>query len=211
MLKKILTDEQEELLRDERRVLSRLQAALARFDVAPEQQAVLTASVDQLDELFLLVIVGEFNAGKSAFINALLGSRVVQEGVTPTTSQSTCCSTARRRRPGRQGGVHERHRAGADPARDHTSSTRRAPTPSSASTRRSPAISCPAPTSCCSSPRPTARSPRASARSWRRSASWGKKVVIVINKIDILGDRRRRAAGRRVRAREHRHAARLRT
>ena len=41
----------------------------------------------QLDELFLLVIVGEFNAGKSAFINALLGQTVLPEGVTPTTAQ----------------------------------------------------------------------------------------------------------------------------
>jgi small GTP-binding protein len=40
-----------------------------------------------LDELFLLVIVGEFNAGKSAFINALLGQALLTEGVTPTTAQ----------------------------------------------------------------------------------------------------------------------------
>ena len=30
-----------------------------------------------------MVIVGEFNSGKSAFINALLGARVLKEGVTP--------------------------------------------------------------------------------------------------------------------------------
>lgn len=40
----------------------------------------------QLDELFLLVVVGEFNAGKSAFINALIGQPLMQEGVTPTTA-----------------------------------------------------------------------------------------------------------------------------
>ena len=33
----------------------------------------------QLDELFLAVVVGEFNAGKSAFINALVGSRVAKK------------------------------------------------------------------------------------------------------------------------------------
>jgi small GTP-binding protein len=32
------------------------------------------------------VIVGEFNAGKSAFINALAGAEIMPEGVTPTTS-----------------------------------------------------------------------------------------------------------------------------
>jgi replication fork clamp-binding protein CrfC len=39
--------------------------------------------------LFLLVIVGEFNSGKSAFINALLGADIAEEGVTPTTDRIT--------------------------------------------------------------------------------------------------------------------------
>ena len=33
------------------------------------------------------MVVGEFNSGKSAFINALIGDTVLQEGVTPTTAQ----------------------------------------------------------------------------------------------------------------------------
>lgn len=86
-LERILTDHQDELLREERKVLSRLQAAMARFDAGPEHQNALSRSIEQLDELFLLVIVGEFNSGKSAFINALLGGKVVEEGVTPTTAQ----------------------------------------------------------------------------------------------------------------------------
>src|SRR5687767_1347909 len=87
MLSKILTAAQDELLKEERRILSRLRLALSRFDAAAEHQAALDRSIEQLDELFLLVVIGEFNAGKSAFINALLGSRVVAEGVTPTTAQ----------------------------------------------------------------------------------------------------------------------------
>ncbi len=51
-----------------------LRTALVRFDAAPEHQQALDRSIEQLDELFLLVIVGEFNSGKSAFINALVGS-----------------------------------------------------------------------------------------------------------------------------------------
>ncbi|MCZ7546683.1 MAG: dynamin family protein [Anaerolineae bacterium] len=35
---------------------------------------------------FLLVVVGEFNAGKSTFINALLGDALLPTGVTPTTA-----------------------------------------------------------------------------------------------------------------------------
>ena len=87
MLAKILSPAQDELLREERKILSRLKTALVRFDAAPEHQAALDKSIEQLDELFLLVIVGEFNAGKSAFINALIGSKVAPEGVTPTTAQ----------------------------------------------------------------------------------------------------------------------------
>ena len=43
----------------------------------------------QLDDLFLVVIAGEFNSGKSAFINALLGDAVLDTGVTPTTADVT--------------------------------------------------------------------------------------------------------------------------
>jgi small GTP-binding protein len=86
-LGRILSPQQDDLLREERRVLAQLRTALAKFDAAPEHQKALERSIEQLDELFLLVVVGEFNAGKSAFINALLGSRVVDEGVTPTTAQ----------------------------------------------------------------------------------------------------------------------------
>jgi small GTP-binding protein len=87
MLTKILDPAQDELLKEERRILSRLQVAMVKFNAAPEHQTALDKSIQQLDELFLLVIVGEFNAGKSAFINALIGSPVAQEGVTPTTAQ----------------------------------------------------------------------------------------------------------------------------
>ena len=87
MLSKILSPAEDELLREERKVLARLKAALVKFDATDEHQRALDRSIEQLDELFLLVIVGEFNSGKSAFINALAGSRIVQEGVTPTTAQ----------------------------------------------------------------------------------------------------------------------------
>ena len=87
MLAKLLSDGEDELLREERKTLSRLRAALVRFNAAPEHQSALDRSIEQLDELFLLVIVGEFNSGKSAFINALVGATVAQEGVTPTTAQ----------------------------------------------------------------------------------------------------------------------------
>jgi small GTP-binding protein len=86
MVQRILSGPQEELLAEDRRLLGELQTALARFDAAAEDQKTLAASIQRLDELFLLVVAGEFNAGKSAFINALLGQQLLEEGVTPTTT-----------------------------------------------------------------------------------------------------------------------------
>ena len=69
-----------------RQLLAEIRDALVRFGAADADQAALKASIRQLDEFFLLVVVGEFNAGKSAFINALVGQKVLAEGVTPTTA-----------------------------------------------------------------------------------------------------------------------------
>ena len=84
---RILTDAQENLLKESRSVLNNLRASLIQFGAAPEDHETLADSIRQLDELFLLVVVGEFNSGKSAFINALLGQKLLKEGVTPTTTQ----------------------------------------------------------------------------------------------------------------------------
>jgi len=86
MLRRILNKNQDELLAENRRLLGDLQTVLARFDASADDQATLKRSAVQLDELFLLVVAGEFNAGKSAFINALLGGKILEEGVTPTTT-----------------------------------------------------------------------------------------------------------------------------
>lgn len=86
---RILTDHQEKILQSERRLLTDLRVSLIQFGAVEEDQSTLSESLLQLDELFLLVVVGEFNAGKSAIINALLGKSLLQEGVTPTTTQIT--------------------------------------------------------------------------------------------------------------------------
>jgi small GTP-binding protein len=87
MANSLLRVEDQQLVDDERRVLEALLEALVGLAAAPDSLEALRRSVRQLDELFLVVIVGEFNAGKSAFINALLGAPVLTEGVTPTTAQ----------------------------------------------------------------------------------------------------------------------------
>ena len=70
-----------------RQLLAQLRDALTKFDASAEDQAALASSIRQLDEFFMLVVVGEFNSGKSAFINALVGQQILKEGVTPTTDQ----------------------------------------------------------------------------------------------------------------------------
>ena len=83
----ILNAEQEELLKRTRDVLGQLRDVLGDTAASTEDRTALAESIRQLDELFLLVLAGEFNSGKSSFINALLGHPLLEEGVTPTTSQ----------------------------------------------------------------------------------------------------------------------------
>ncbi len=68
-------------------VLDRLAAVLERTAATDEDRRALLDSHRQLDELFLVVVVGEFNAGKSAFLNAVLGEDLLEQGPTPTTSR----------------------------------------------------------------------------------------------------------------------------
>jgi small GTP-binding protein len=85
----ILSEREQDLRAREQELLDRLAAALARFgaDVDPDDLRRFRDARDQLTGLFLLVVAGEFNSGKSSFINALLGERVLPEGVTPTTDR----------------------------------------------------------------------------------------------------------------------------
>src|SRR5512147_996945 len=89
MRQSMLTDEQARFLREEKEALSEVRLALAGIDVPRESLTTLQDAILQLDELFLVVVVGEFNAGKSALVNALLGEKVLLEGATPTTSRVT--------------------------------------------------------------------------------------------------------------------------
>ena len=83
----LVSDDLQRQLISGRELLAEIRDALVRFGASDGDQAALNASIRQLDEFFLLVVVGEFNAGKSAFINALVGRKVLTEGVTPTTAQ----------------------------------------------------------------------------------------------------------------------------
>lgn len=81
------TTAQHELIAQEQALLQRLHGVMDLFPGASEDRVTVRDVARALDDLFSVVIVGEFNAGKSAFINALLGQKVMEEGVTPTTTR----------------------------------------------------------------------------------------------------------------------------
>lgn len=55
-------------------------------EVTEEDRRRLADVIRDLREMFfLVVIIGEFNAGKSTFVNALLGDEMLPTGITPTT------------------------------------------------------------------------------------------------------------------------------
>ena len=159
----ILTPAEQEVLREERRILGDLRASLIRFGASDESLAALERSIEQLDELFLLVVVGEFNAGKSAVINALAGRTLMEEGVTPTTARVTpvryddilIVDT-----PGTNAVIREHEQITADfvPRADLVLFVT-------------------------SVDRPFTETERAFLEQIR---AWGKKIVVVVNKIDFL-------------------------
>jgi small GTP-binding protein len=189
-MRNVLTPALEEQLREARQLLGELRDALSRHGATDDDRASMKASIDQLDELFLLVVVGEFNAGKSAFINALVGTTVLEEGVTPTTAQlhvlrhgdapgvtaeadgsrviTTPVEWLRDLHivdtPGTNAIIREHERLTADfvPRADLVLFVT-------------------------SADRPFTESERAFLETIR---DWGKKIVIVINKVDIFADER---------------------
>ncbi len=184
----ILTTAQEALLKQTRQTLGRLRDALPAGAVEPAGRAALIESIRQLDELFLLVIAGEFNSGKSAFINALLGQKLQLEGVTPTTDQIYLLryGEAERRFPGENGIWIQ-----TAPV-DLLSKLTVVDTPgTNAIVREHEALTSEfIPRSdlvlfVTSADRPFTESERAFLEQIR---NWGKKIVLVINKIDILGN-----------------------
>jgi small GTP-binding protein len=173
----LLNPAEQEVLREERRILNDLRASLIRFGARDENLAPLERSIEQLDELFLLVVVGEFNAGKSAFINALAGRTLMEEGVTPTTAEVT---------PVRYDDINIVDTPGTNAViREHERIT-------SEFVPRADLV-----LFVTSADRPFTETERAFLEQIR---DWGKKIVIVINKIDILtedGGRRTEGGGRR--------------
>ncbi len=186
MLRRILGDDRKKVVDEERALLQGLLAALSRYGAPEGDQTTLSRSIQQLEELFLLVVAGEFNAGKSTFINALLGWPLLAEGVTPTTTKIHLL---------RFGSAQERQMVTADLEEisapiEFLREIHIVDTPgTNALERRHETITTEfIPRSdlvlfLTSADRPLSESERAFVE---RIREWGKKIVVVINKIDIL-------------------------
>ena len=186
MLDTILTTGQQDLLRSERELLTEVSAALERNDVAADERGALAESLRQLDELFLLVVVGEFNAGKSALINALLVRELLAEGVTPTTAKIHLLSWGETEGRETIDAVSERLTAPVEILRQlslvDTPGTNALDRSHEALTTdyvpRADLV-----LFVTSADRPFSESERVFLEQIRE---WGKKVVVAVNKIDIL-------------------------
>lgn len=183
----VLNAEQEQLLKQTRASLADLRDALADAGAPTEARVALSDSIRQLDELFLLVVAGEFNSGKSAFINALLGVQVLAEGVTPTTTQIHLLKYGPEvgRTPGEKGvwlqtaPVETLRNVNIVDTPGTNAIIREHETLTAGFIPRSDLV-----LFLTSADRPFTESERAFLTQIR---DWGKKIVLVVNKIDILG------------------------
>ncbi len=182
----VFSEQQREALVAERQLAQALAACLQGFQSSAEDTATLQNAIRSLDEPFLLVVAGEFNAGKSAFINALLGETVAPEGVTPTTAVVTLLRYAETpTRHMRADGIEEAFSPAAflrDVAIVDTPGTnavlRRHEQLTTEFIPRSDFI-----LFVTSADRPFTESERLFLE---RIRTWGKKVVLIINKVDLL-------------------------
>ncbi len=78
--------QQKETTKKIRDLLTELLACASLTNVDAESLEMLKETLQALEDSFLVVAVGEFNAGKSSFINALLNTDKLAVGATPTTA-----------------------------------------------------------------------------------------------------------------------------
>lgn len=82
---KLLLDEQRRLVRRIRDVAHRVGKGISLQDYDGGELGLTSSGAHAIDRTFLCCIAGEFNAGKSTLINALLGAKVMDSGALPTT------------------------------------------------------------------------------------------------------------------------------
>ncbi|MBU0754516.1 MAG: dynamin family protein [Planctomycetes bacterium] len=83
----LLEERHAAILEEERAILKNVFDIALALDRDSEVVSQARGILEHLDELFLLVVVGEVKSGKSSFINALVGRVVCPEGPIPVTDR----------------------------------------------------------------------------------------------------------------------------
>lgn len=84
----IVSDEYKDIIERSKSTLESLLVHV-REHTPDELELRLKSAIDNIENLFLIVFMGEFSTGKSSIINALVGNKVLPEGITPTTDRIT--------------------------------------------------------------------------------------------------------------------------
>jgi small GTP-binding protein len=98
-LYRLLTEDERQIL-DEQRKLTKTSRKLTSKVGATSLDRILSSQSSsfleelQLETTFSVIIAGEFNAGKSTLINALLGSKLLESGALPTTDSITIVASS---------------------------------------------------------------------------------------------------------------------
>ncbi len=83
--KSLLKGERVQLVKDEKVLLSTLYNTIQKCGGSKDDLDLILDMRSRMDDFFTLVVCGEFNSGKSTLINALFGQRFLKEGLLPTT------------------------------------------------------------------------------------------------------------------------------
>ncbi len=184
--KRLIDSDRDILIQEVRHVLADAAEGLGDILEVDDDADALRSARAQLDDFFLIVVIGEFNAGKSAFINALIGSEALEEGVTPTTSRIQILTYGDKTERTSRDEETDIVTAPVEMLRDlHLVDT----PGTNAIDRRHEAITrhfvprADLVFFVTSADRPFTESERAFLE---RVQQWGKKIIVIVNKVDIL-------------------------
>ncbi|MEX2543383.1 MAG: dynamin family protein [Trueperaceae bacterium] len=181
-----MSREARELVVRERDAISDLRALLGRLEASSEDLEDLRNAHEDLEGIFMLVVCGEYNSGKSSLLNALLGETVVPEGVTPTTDRITILGYGEEMRDTEESGWLMRRSFPSELLKDLALVD--TPGTNAIITRHQELTERFIPRAdlvlfVTSADRPFTQSERAFLE---LISTWGKKITVVVNKIDIL-------------------------
>lgn len=99
-LYRLLTEDERKILSEQRKLTEASQEVASKVGCTSLDSVLSSQSSSFLEKLrleatFSVVIAGEFNAGKSTLINALLGNKFLESGALPTTDSITIVTSSR--------------------------------------------------------------------------------------------------------------------